>query len=197
MPVVIAGLVLSFLIMMLFGDSELDRTLLVLLEGDGLPSLDQTATAIHWFAQPLPLLLLVGAGATTLLAMRRWREAALLAGLVLVGWLLTLAAQHLTLPTRPTTGTSPMAGAVYPDMSAVLATIVGFALAFLLTRRTSPRGWALAAASFFALAAGVAGIMTDGVWPSSVVGGWALGLAWVLTMLLIARVDIGDGTRSR
>lgn len=197
MPVVIAGLVLSFLVMMLFGDSELDRTLLVLLDGDGLPSFNQAATFVHWCAQPLPLLVLAGAGTGLLLALRRWRDAALLGGMALAGWLLTLAAQQLTLPVRPTTGASSMAGAVYPDMGAALATITGFALAFLLTRRAPARGWALSAAAGFALAAGIAGIMAEGAWPSSVVGGWALGLAWVLTVLLLARADIGDGARPR
>ncbi len=195
MPVVIAGLILSFLVMMLFGDSELDRTLLVLLDGDRLSSLNPAATLIHWCAQPLPLLVLIVAGTGLLLALRRWRDAALLSGIAIAGWLLTLAAQHLTLPLRPMTGRSPMAGAVYPDMSATLATIAGFATAYLQTRRAPARGWALAAAATFALAAGVAAIMTEAAWPSSVVGGWALGLAWVLSVLLIARADIGDGTR--
>lgn len=197
MPVVLAGLILSFLVMMLFGDSELDRALLVLVHGDGLLSLGQVATIVHWGAQPLPLLVLILAGTGSLLARRRWRDAALLGGVAIAGWLLTLAARHLTLPIRPMTGASPMAGAVYPDMSATLATIAGFATAYLLTRRAPARGWALAAAATFALAAGIAAIMEERAWPSSVVGGWALGLAWVLSVLLIARADIGDGSRAR
>jgi len=197
MPVVIAGLILSFLVMTLFGDSELDRALLTLLDGRGLPSLGQAAALIHWCAQPLPLLALVIAGAGLLLAWRRWQEAVLLGAIAVAGWLLVLAARSLTLPLRPASSISPAAGGVYPDASAGLATIAGFTLAFLLTRRAQTRGWALAAAAFFAFAAGVAAIVAVQAWPSSVVGGWALGLAWTLTILLIARADIGDGTRSR
>lgn len=197
MPVVIAGLILSFLVMMLFGDSELDRTLLVLLDGSGLPRFNQVAAFIHWCAQPLPLLVLILAGTGLLLALRRWRDAALLGGIAIAGWLLTVAAQHLTLPVRPRTGENPMSGAVYPDMSATLATIAGFASAYLLTHRAPARGSALAGAAAFASAAGIAAITAERAWPSSVVGGWALGLAWTLTVLLIARADIGDGTRAR
>ncbi len=197
MPVVIAGLILSFLLMMLFGDSELDRALLMLLDGSGLPNLAQAAAIIHWCAQPLPLLVVIVAGAALLLALRRWQEAALLGGIAIAGWLLTLAAQHLTLPLGPTSGASATTGAVYPDMSAALATIAGFATAFLLTHRSPARAWALAGAAGFTLTAGVAAIVADRVWPSSVVGGWALGLAWTLTILLLARADIGDGARSR
>jgi undecaprenyl-diphosphatase len=197
MPVVLAGLILSFLTMMLFGDSELDRTLLVLLDGNGLTRLNQVATIVHWCAQPLPLLVLILAATGLLLALRRWRNAALLGGIAIAGWLLTVGAQHFTLPARPMIGANPMAGAVYPDISAALATIAGFATAFLLTRRAPARGWALVAAAAFALAAGIAAIMAERAWPSSVVGGWALGLAWVLSVLMIARTDIGDGTRER
>ncbi len=195
MPVVIAGLILSFLVMALFGDSALDRALLLLLDGRGLPNLGQVAAVIHWCAQPLPLLALVGVGAGLLLVRRRWSEAMLLGGIAIAGWLLVLAAQSLTLPLRPITSVSPAAGAAYPDMSAALATIAAFTLAFLLTRRARARGWALAGAALFSAAAGVAAIVAASAWPSGVVGGWALGLAWTLTALLIARADIGDGTR--
>lgn len=197
MPVVIAGLVLSVLLMMLFGDSELDRTLLLLLKADGLPNVSQAAAIVHWCAQPLPLLMLAGCGAGLLLALRRWQESVLLGGVAIAGWLLVIAVQSLTVPLRPVTSISPAAGGIYPDLSAALATIVSFALAYLLTRRAPARGGALAAAALFSLAAGIASIMTIGSWPSAVVGGWALGLAWTLTSLLVARADIGDGARTR
>ena len=197
MPVVIAGLILSFLVMALFGDSALDRALLLLLDGRGLPNLGQAAALIHWCAQPLPLLALIVAGAALLLVWRRWRDALLLGGIAVAGWLLVLAARSLTLPLRPVSSVSPVAGAAYPDMSAALATIAAFTLAFLLTRQARARGWALAGAALFASAVGVAAIVAASAWPSGVVGGWALGLAWTLTALLIARADIGDGTPSR
>lgn len=197
MPVVLAGLILSFLAMMLFGDSELDRTLLILLDGTRLPVWRDIAAIVHAAAQPLPLLALVAAGAGLLLFRRRWQEAALLGGIGAVGWLLAIAAQGVTLPLRPVTSVSPAAGAVYPDLAAALATIAGFTLAFLLTSRAPARDWALAAAALFAFAAGTASIIVVQAWPSGVVGGWALGLAWTLSMLLIARADVGDGTRRR
>lgn len=197
MPVVIAGLILSALAMMLFGDSELDRTLLVLLDGERLPQWREAAAIIRAGAHPLPLLVLAGTGAGFLLVRRRWLEALLLGGITIGGWLLVVAAQHFTLPLRPAASISPASGAVYPDSAAALATIVGFALAYLLTHRAPARGWALAAAALFAFAAGVASILVVQAWPSGVVGGWALGLAWTLTILLSARADVGDGTPSR
>jgi undecaprenyl-diphosphatase len=81
----------------------------------------------------------------------------------------------------------------FPSTSAGSATIGALALAFLLTRQVRTRAWALAGAATFALAAGISAIMLGHSWPSSVVGGWAFGLAWVLTLLLVARFDLGDG----
>jgi hypothetical protein len=39
MPVVIAGLILSFLVMLLFGGTEMDRGLLMLFSAGGMPRL--------------------------------------------------------------------------------------------------------------------------------------------------------------
>lgn len=195
MPVVIAGLILSFLLLMLFGDSELDRALLALLGRDFPGSIEAAAAAIHWLARPLPLLILVACGSGLLASRRRWRDAALLAAITLSGWLATLLLQRLTAPLRPLDSLSPAAGAIYPDSGAACATIAGVTLAFLLTRQAPARAWALAAAAAAAIAAGLASVVAVGMWPSGVIGGWALGLAWSLSWLLIARTDVSDGQR--
>jgi undecaprenyl-diphosphatase len=193
MPVVIVGLVLAFLIMLVFGGTEIDRLLLLLLAGSDLPRWKAVAAVVEWFAQPAVLLALTLVGALILAALRRWRDGLLLGAVFVSGWVAIWAAQRLTLGVRPAADAMRITEAGFPSTSAGSATIGALALAFLLTRQVRTRAWALAGAATFALAAGIAAIMLGHSWPSSVVGGWAFGLAWVLTLLLVARFDLGDG----
>jgi undecaprenyl-diphosphatase len=195
-PVVIGGLILSFLVMLLFGGTEIDRALLILFSGPEPLWLAQAARLLALAAGPTPLLLLVMAGAGLLLFRRDWRGAVLLLGIALLGRLLVDGLQGASAALRPSVedGLAPAGHSAYPSGHAAHATIAGFALAYILTRHYPARALALGVAASLALLAGAARVIEGAAWPSDVIGGWALGLAWVLLVLLAARHDLGDGT---
>ena len=196
MPVVIAGLILSFLVMLLFGGTELDRGLLVMFAGGEAPRLDQAANLITAAALPVPLLVMLLAGAGYLLIRSQWRAALLLLCVALLGRLLVDGIQALTEGARPAVEERllPRQQSGYPSGHAANATITGIALAFLLTRHYPVRALALGLAAACALLVGVGRLVQGTAWPSDLIGGWALGLAWVLLVLRLARHDLGDGT---
>jgi undecaprenyl-diphosphatase len=195
-PIVIGGLILSALVMLLFGGTELDRALLVLFSGGDTPRLDQAATIAVAATQPMPLIALALAGAGLCALRRDWRRGLLLLGLALLGRLLVDAVQAFTESVRPSVDERFPAfqQGGYPSGHAANAAITGFALAFLLTRHYPARSLALGAAAACALILGAAPLIGGGAWPSDVIGGWALGLAWVLLVLRVAGEDLGDGT---
>lgn len=196
MPVVIGGLILSFLVMLLFGGTELDRALLVLFGSGETPRLDQAAELAAAAARPAPLLLLVLAGAGLCFFRSQWRHGLLLIGLALLGRLLVDGIQALSESVRPSVDERllPWQQSSYPSGHAANATITGLALAFLLTRHYPARAIALGLAAACALLVGGARLVTGTAWPSDVIGGWAFGLAWVLLVLRLAGEDLGDGT---
>lgn len=196
MPVVVAGLILAFLIMLVFGGTEIDRLLVMLLAGSELPRWRAVAAAVEWLAQPVVLLAPVLAGGLFLAVRRQWRDGLSLGTIAGSGWIAVWAVQQLSTGVRPAADAMRVAETGFPSTAAASATIGGLALAFLLTCRAPARAWALAGAAAFALAAGLAAITLGRAWPSGVIGGWAFGLAWVLTLLLIARFDLGDGPNS-
>jgi undecaprenyl-diphosphatase len=194
MPIVIGGLILSALVMLLFGGTELDRALLVLFSADGAPRLEQAAQIALAMAEPVPLLLLAAAGAALSLLRTDWRRGVLLLSVAVLGRLLVDGAELLTDGLRPSLGERPKPSQQgYPSGHAANATITCFALAFLLTRHYPARALALGAASACALLVGGAPLALGTAWPSDVIGGWALGLAWVLLVLRLAGEDLGDG----
>ena len=196
MPVVIAGLILSFLVMLLFGGTEIDRGLLMLFSARDMPRLEQAADLVGAGSLPVPLLVVALAGGLYLLVRGQWRAGLLLLGVTLLGRLLVDAIQSLSDGARPPVDERlfPRQGGGYPSGQAANATITGFALAFLLTRHYPARALALGLAATCALLAGAARLVLGAAWPSDVIGGWALGLAWVLLVLLLAGEDLGDGT---
>ncbi len=196
MPVVIGGLILAFLVMLLFGGTEIDRGLLILFSGGDAPRLRQAAAYAAVPAQALPLLAAGAAGAAYLLWRRQWRDAALLLGVILLGRLLVDSIQPLAQSLRPGVEERllPSQNLAYPNSEAANATIGAFALAFLATRHQPARAFALAAAAAFALVVGASRLLLGESWPSDVIGGWAVGLAWTLLLLKLFGIDLGDGT---
>lgn len=194
MPLVIAGLIVAFLVMMLFGGSDLDRLLTLLVTTLDTPRLDAAAVVMDQLTRPLPLVATGLLGAAIPLMQKRWHDAFLLVALVLSGWLLPWAIQMLTAGLH---GAQPLPGATaygrYPDLGAAQATITALALAFLATRRFPARLWALIGAALFAMLAGAVPLLLATNWPSAMVGGWALGLGWTLLLLRISGADLGDG----
>ena len=195
MPVVIAGLVLSFLVMLLFGGTELDRALLVLFSAGDAPRLERASELVAAAAEPVPLLVLAVAGAAACCFRSRWGQALLLVGLVLLGRLAVDGIQALTEGIRPSIDERLLSKqGTYPSGHAANATITGLALAFLLTRHYPVRALALGAAAAGALLVGAARLLTGSAWASDVIGAWAFGLAWVLLVLRLAGEDLSDGT---
>ena len=199
MPFLLIGLVLAFVTMLLLGGTELDRGLLLLLNGAGPPELVQAAALLDRAAAPLPLMIAAGIGAGFLLVHSGWRRALPLAAAALGVQLLTLLFAGATLNLRPGPGEHVFTtqNLAFPDAAAAHAAATAFALALLLTVRAPWRSLALFAAAAFALAAGAARLLLGLAWPSDVIGGWALGLCWALLLLAIAGADLGDGTPRR
>jgi membrane-associated phospholipid phosphatase len=196
MPIVIGGLILAFLVMLLFGGTELDRGLLFLFSAGDQPRLEQAAGIVSWAAGSTPLLVVTLIAAVTLFIHERRRAAVLMLAIPLGGRLLLLASQSWSAGIRPTPDERMLAwqDLFYPSAHAANATLTAFALAFLAVRAQPWRSAALAAAATFALLAGAARLVLGASWPSDVIGGWALGLAWSLLLLWLAREDLGDGT---
>lgn len=196
MPIVLAGLILAVIVMLLFGGTELDRGLLMLLHASAMPRLSQAAQLVTAIASPLALMLAAGAGAGFLLIRTGWQRALLLVAAAVGAQLLTLLIAEATMALRPLSSDHvfPTQGTAFPDGTASNAAATGIALAILLTRRVPWRGIALFAATAFALAAGAGRIMLGVAWPSDVIGGWGVGLFWTLLLLWLAGEDLGDGT---
>jgi len=195
-PIVIGGLILSGLVMLLFGGTELDRALLVLFSAGDTPRLDQASAIAADLTQPIPLIVLALAGAGLCVLRSDWQRGLLLIGVALLGRLLVEGVQALTESVRPDVDERllPWQQGGYPNGHAANATITGFALAFLLTRHYPARSLTLGLAAAGALLVGGAPLVAGTAWPSDVIGGWAFGLAWVLLVLRLAREDLGDGT---
>lgn len=197
MPIVLAGLLLAGLVMLLFGGTELDRGLLLLLGEAAGPHLRRAAAALAAAAAPLPLTFATGLGIGFLLLARAgWRPALLLAACGFGAQFLAILLADLTQALRPGPAdlVFPTQGLTFPDPVALTAAAAPLALAFLLTRRAPFRSLALFAAAGFALAAGAARLLLAMSWPSDVIGGWAIGLCWTLLLLSAAGEDLGDGT---
>jgi membrane-associated phospholipid phosphatase len=193
-PFLLTGLLLAFLVMLLFGGSDFDRALLMLLHVRDDPRLAAAAGPVALLVSPFALAVMGAAGAGTRLVRRDWRSALLLlsitAGVVLLGEYLA----SLSAPVRPPLPERADPGSRFPSLSAAGTAAVWPALAFLLTQHRPWRAVAVAFAVLFALAAGIFQLLTGAAWPSDVIGGWALGLFWALLLLWLAGTDLGDGT---
>jgi undecaprenyl-diphosphatase len=195
-PIVLAGLILSSLVMLLFGGTEIDRGLLLLFGSGDAPGLREAARIVVSGALPTPLLAAIMAAAAYLFIRSRWRQALILLGITLIGRLLVDGLQEVTEGLRPAVNErllrSQQPG--YPSGHAANATITGFSIAFLATRHYPFRALALALAAALALTVGAGRLVLGASWPSDVIGGWALGIAWTLLLLKLAKEDMGDGT---
>ena len=196
MPLVLGGLILAFLVMLLFGGTEIDRGLLMMAARIDAPWLRDTSDLLVSAARPLILAAIAGAGAGYLLVKRDWPRALLLIGATVAGFLLVTLLQDLTAPLRPALDERlfPTQQRGFPDAHPANTTIALIALAFLVTSRRPARGIALSLAALLALTVGGARLLLGQAWPSDVIGGWAFGLAWTLFLLRLAGEDLGDGT---
>ena len=196
MPILLAGLLLSFLVMLLFGGTEFDRGLFMLLRIEGGPDLAIAGAIAEQATRPLVLAAMGGAGAGFLAVRRQWRAAVLLIALAAGVLLLTAYLGRITAPLRPLPAErlADSQVSLFPNEAAAGAAAVWLGLAFLLTAHRPWRAISAGLAVFLAMAAGALQLVNGLAWPSDVFGGWALGLFWALLLLWLAGADLGDGT---
>jgi len=196
MPIVLAGLLLAFLVMLLFGGTEFDRGLFMLFHVEGQPNLAIAGAIVEQVTRPLVLAAMGGAGAGFLAIRRQWRGALLLVAIAAGALLLSDYLGVLTASLRPpiTERMTPSQTSLFPNGIAASAPAVWLGLAFLLTEHRPWRAIWAGLAVFFALAAGILQLANGLAWPSDVIGGWALGLLWPLLLLWLAGADLSDGT---
>lgn len=194
MPIVLVGLALAVLVMLLFGDTQVDRSLVVLLRaGDASPLIGPASFLVD-LSNPVVLFAASGVGAGILLIRSTWPRALLLLGMVVSGMLIGDYLGHVTAGARPALDAQvgPPAPTPFPHPGAASATIVWIGLAYLLAKASMARGVLLAGAAALAVAAGLAPLLLGAAWPSDVIGGWAFGLFWTLLLLRLAGEDLGD-----
>jgi membrane-associated phospholipid phosphatase len=195
MPLLLAGLALAYLVMLLLGGAELDRSLLILMHGAEGTVSARWAAELARVSDPLFLTGAAGAGAGVLLYRRAWRRAASLGAVIAGGLLLAALSASATAGLRPSDAL-PQGGTAmaFPDPGTAAVTLVALALALLLPRRPAWRDAATFAASALAFAHGVARLLTGAAWPTDVIGAWALALCWTLLLLRLAGAERDRGT---
>lgn len=196
MPIVLAGLLLSFLVMLLFGGTEFDRGLFMLIHTKDGPDLAVAGLVAEQATRPLILAAMGGAGAGFLAVRRQWRGALLMVAVTAGALLLAEYLGSVTASLRPLPG-ERMAGtqtSLFPNAAAAGAAAIWLGLAFLLTKHRPWRTIWAGLAVFLAIGVGTLQLVNGVAWPSDVIGGWALGLFWALLLLWLAGADLGDGT---
>jgi undecaprenyl-diphosphatase len=162
-----------------------DRAILIHAQIDWLVAPARIVTRLgDWWA----VLLGGAAGASWLALRRRYRDALLLAGLVvserLVVALLKLGfARDRPDPAGHLDAVHTMA---FPSGHSANAMTLGLGLALLLTAPGKGRSAAIAAGLLFALLVGGSRMVLGVHWPSDVAGGWAFGALWTLLLLRLA-----------
>ena len=195
MPIVLAGLLISFLVMLLFGGTEFDRGLFMLLHVENSPDLALAGAIAEQATRPVLLVAMGGAGAGLLAIRRQWRSALLLAAVTAGALLLAAYLGSVTESLRPIAGEriAETQTSLFPNAAAAGAAAVWLGLAFLLTKHRPWRTIWAGLAVLLAVAVGALQLVNGAAWPSDVIGGWALGLFWLLLLLWLAGADLGDG----
>lgn len=196
MPLALAGLVLAWSAMLLFGGLEFDRGLLILAYAGRDPNVTAAArwvTELGGFAVLLPVTAL---GAAWLLWRRDWRTALLLVAVALSGRLLVELQKDWTARLRPDANEHLVAAQslAFPSGHAANATLVWLGLALLLPMSDRARPFAIWGAVWLALAIGVSRVLLGVHWPSDVIAGWSFGLLWLLLLMRLAGHGAAEGT---
>jgi len=196
MPLAVAGLLLAWAVMLLFGGMEFDRGLLIFFHAGDRPTLAAAAAWATALGGGALLLAATGFGAGWLLYRRAWRGLALLVGITLSGRLLVELQKEMTARIRPDPQGHlvPVETLAFPSGHAANAAMVWLCLALLLPAGARARSVAVWVAVWAALAAGTSRVMLGVHWPSDVIGGWAFGLFWTLLLLRLSGHPLGEGT---
>jgi undecaprenyl-diphosphatase len=162
-----------------------DRALLIHAQIDGLVAPARVVTRFgDWWA----VLLLGAISAAWLAFRRRYREAILLA-VLLVSERLVVAVLKLGFARGrpdPAGHLDAVHTLAFPSGHSANAMTLGLGLALLLTAPGRGRAAALAAGLLFAFLVGCSRMVLGVHWPSDVAGGWAFGALWTLLLLRLA-----------
>jgi undecaprenyl-diphosphatase len=182
--------------MLLFGGMVLDSSILIAAYAGDRPELAQAARWVTELGGHLVLVPITIAAALWLLFRRRFRAAAILVGITLVGRFLVEFQKSYTARIRPGEYEHlvPVESLSFPSGHAANSAIVYVALAVLLSSGRPWRPLALWGAVWLSLAIGISRVMLGVHWPSDVIAGWAFGLFWTLLLLHLSGYDLGDGT---
>ena len=173
----------------LMGDSRLlaiNKGVYASLQAHRNPELDvvmRAITAIGDAAVTVP----VAMGALTwLLALRAWRSASYWVLATAFGTVLVGLVKNLTQVSRPQDLYTGLSNFSFPSGHSTMGLVVYGLLALFVSRGGSAgrRGWLLAAAAVLIGAIGFSRLYLGAHWFSDVVGGFALGSAWVAAVVL-------------
>jgi membrane-associated phospholipid phosphatase len=181
----IAGLVLLWAAMLVFGGSDPDKAALHALYAGGRPALAAAARAVTFFGSYTALVPATLIGLAILAWRRQGRAALLLLAITLSGRLLVELHKGWVGRVRPEDQEHLVAVQSYafPSGHAANATIVYLSLALLVPVAARGRRIGVALAAALAVAVGLSRPMLGVHWPSDVIGGWTLGLAWTLLLV--------------
>lgn len=148
--------------------------------------------ALSWLGDAAPRITVAVAAVAGLLALRYRRSAVLLAAVLLGGWLLSTALKQLIARPRPqlVVALDSVSSMSFPSGHALNSTLFYLGVALILARLTASPGvrWGLyAAAVALSFATGVSRIALGVHYPSDVIAGWALGVAWLWLCWGLAR----------
>lgn len=196
MPLALAGLVLAWAVMLLFGGMELDRALLLIFYAGANEEVARGARLVTELGGLRVVGPAVAAGALLLLVRHEWRGALLLVAITASGRLLASLQKDWTARIRPEDHHHLVEAQSYafPSGHAANAALVWLSLALILPRTARGRAYAVWAAVWLALAVGASRVVLGVHWPSDVIAGWSFGLFWTLLLLRLSGRPLGDGT---
>jgi undecaprenyl-diphosphatase len=185
--IAIAGLVVLWLAMMLAGTGPADRALLAALYAADRPILRSFAAAVTLLGNWQSVLLISIGVSLWLLWRRDYRAALLLLGATLIGRALVQFQKAAISRLRPDEleHLVPVKSLAFPSGHAANSMILLLGVALIATPERHRR-WAVAAALVGSFCVGISRSMLGVHWPSDVLGGWAFGAAWVLTVVAVS-----------
>lgn len=184
----VAGLAATWLTMMVEGTGELDQAVLRFLYSGNEPVVEPAARFVTLFGEWQLLVAATLIATLWLLYVRRTRSALLLLTGALVGRALIDLQKRGIGRLRPEDQEHlvQVRSLSFPSAHAANSMILFLLLALLVVPERHRRG-AVFTALFGTLAVGLSRPMLGVHWPSDVIGGWAFGAFWVLTVLMLSR----------
>lgn len=193
----IVALAILWLAMMVGGTGPTDRALLHLLYSADRPSLRGFALVMNLVGKWQVVVVLSLLATAWLLHQRRTRSALLLLSVTLVGRGLVELQKIGIHRLRPEDSVQlvRVQSPAFPSGHAANSMILLLSLAMIA--EPSHRRWAVPAALAGSFLIGISRPMLGVHWPSDVVGGWAFGALWVLSVLWLAERTGGTARQER